>query len=98
LELGFLFCSLTVWSNAESKLQTTKYRNMVLDLGNRLETNSRLNLPAGGIGPFPGILLVAGSGTTDMNETAGYLRLDNETGSPVYPSARPFFDIAQYLT
>jgi dienelactone hydrolase len=33
-----------------------------------------------------------------MNETAGYLRLDSEIGSPVYPSARPFFDIAQYLT
>ena len=71
---------------------------MVLDLGNGLETNSRLNLPAGGIGPFPGILLVPGPGTTDMNETAGYLRLDSETGSLVYPSARPFFDVAQYLT
>jgi len=84
--------------NADSELQTTKYRNIVLDLGNGLETNARLNLPAIGIGPFPGVLLVPGSGTTDMNETAGYLRLDNETGSLVYPSARPFFDIAQYLS
>jgi hypothetical protein len=33
-----------------------------------------------------------------MNETAGYLRLDSEIGSLVYPSARPFIDIAQYLT
>jgi len=84
--------------NADSELQTTKYRNFVLDLGNGLETNARLNLPSVGIGPFPGVLLVPGSGTTDMNETAGYIRLDNETGSLVYPSARPFFDIAHYLS
>ncbi len=93
-----LFCSITLLPNVNSELQTTKYRNIVLDLGDGLETNARLNLPAVGIGPFPGVLLVPGSGTTDMNETAGYLRLDNETGSLVYPSARPFFDIAQYLS
>ena len=33
-----------------------------------------------------------------MNETAGYVRIDNKTGSLIYPSARPFFDIAQYLS
>ena len=33
-----------------------------------------------------------------MNETAGYLRIDNKTGALIYPSARPFFDIAQYLS
>ncbi len=33
-----------------------------------------------------------------MNETAGYVRIDNETGSLIYPSARPFFEIAQYLS
>lgn len=93
-----LYCSVTILPNADSELQTTKYRNIVLDLGNGLETNARLNLPSVGIGPFPGVLLVPGSGTTDMNETAGYIRLDNETGSLVYPSARPFFDIAHYLS
>lgn len=67
-------------------------------MGNGLDTNARLNLPVIGDGPFPGILLVPGSGITDMNETAGYVRIDNETGSLIYPSARPFFDIAQYLS
>ena len=72
---------------------------MVIDLGNGLETNARLNLPASGDGPFPGILLVPGSGPSDMNETAGnHVRIDNETGSLIYPSARPFFDVAQYLS
>ena len=33
-----------------------------------------------------------------MNETAGYVRIDNETGSIIYPPARPFFDIAKYLS
>jgi pimeloyl-ACP methyl ester carboxylesterase len=83
---------------AQSDLQTTKYRNMVIDLGNGLKTNARLNLPANGDGPFPGVLLVPGSGRVDMNETGGAVRIDNETGSIIYPPARPFFDIAQYLS
>jgi hypothetical protein len=33
-----------------------------------------------------------------MNETGATVRIDNETGALVYPSARPFFDIAQYLS
>ena len=96
--LFFLFCGITLTGHAQSELQTTKYRNMVIDLGNGLETNARLNLPAVGDGPYPGVLLVPGSGTTDMNETAGYVRVDNKTGDLIYPSARPFFDIAQYLS
>ena len=71
---------------------------MAIDFGDGLETNARLNLPAIGDGPFPAVLLVPGSGPADMNETAGYVRIDNETGSIIYPSARPFFDIAQYLS
>jgi len=96
--LCFLFCGVTLTGHAQSELQTTKYRNMVIDLGNGLETNARLNIPATGDGPFPGILLVPGSGPIDMNETGGAVRIDNETGSLIYPSARPFFDIAQYLS
>ncbi|MGH9911623.1 MAG: alpha/beta hydrolase family protein, partial [Nitrososphaeraceae archaeon] len=84
--------------HAQSDLQTTKYRNMVMDLGNGLKTNARLNLPANGDGPFPAVLLVLGSGPVDMNETGGAVRIDNETGSIIYPPARPFFDIAQYLS
>jgi len=71
---------------------------MVIDLGSGLETNARLNLPATGDGPFPGILLVPGSGPIDMNETGGVVRIDNKTGSLIYPPARPFFDIAEYLS
>jgi uncharacterized protein len=71
---------------------------MVMDLGNGLKTNARLNLPANGDGPFPAVLLVPGSGPVDMNETGGAIRIDNETGSIIYPPARPFFDIAQYLS
>ena len=33
-----------------------------------------------------------------MNETVGFVRIDNETGSIIYPPARPFFDIAEYLS
>jgi pimeloyl-ACP methyl ester carboxylesterase len=83
---------------AQQYIQTTKHRNMVIDLGNGLKTNARLNLPAIGDGPFPGILLVHGSGSVDMNETIGYVRIDNETGSKTYPPTRPFFQIAEYLS
>ena len=96
--LCFLFYGTILTVNAQSDLQTTKYRNMVIDLGNGIETNARLNLPANGSGPYPGVLLVPGSGKTDMNETAGYLRIDNKTGSLIYPDARPFHNIAQYLS
>ncbi len=71
---------------------------MVINLDNGLETNARLNLPIIGNGPYPAVLLVPGSGMTDMNETAGYIRIDNDTNSLIYPSARPFFDISEYLS
>jgi uncharacterized protein len=83
---------------AQSDLQTTKHRDMVLDLGNGLKTNARLNLPATGDGPFPGVLLIPGSGPIDMNETIGAVRIDNDTGSIIYPPSRAFFEIAQYLS
>lgn len=63
-----------------------------------VKTNARLNLPAIGVGPFPAVLLVPGSGLVDMNETLGYVRIDNETGSKIYPPARPFYQIAEYLS
>ena len=96
--ISFLFCGVALTVHAQSDLQTTKYRNMGIDLGNGLKIDARLNLPANGNGPFPGVLLVPGSGTTDMNETAGYVHIDNETGSIIYPPGRPFFDIAEYLS
>jgi predicted esterase len=83
---------------AQQDLETIKYRDLVIDLGNGVKTNAQLTIPAVGNGPFPGILLIHGSGATDMNETAGYIHIDNITGSKIYPSAQPFFEIAQYLS
>ena len=71
---------------------------MVIDLGNGVKTNAQLTIPAVGNGPFPGILLIHGSGATDMNETTGYIHVNNGTGKKIYPSAQPFFEISQYLS
>ena len=98
--LSFLFyvdgSILTV--HAQWGLQTIKYRNLVIDLGNGVKTNAQLTIPAIGNGPFPGVLLITGSGAEDMNETAGYIRVDNNTtGLKIYPPT-PFFQIAEYLS
>ena len=50
-------------------MQTIKYRNLVIDLGNGVNTNAQLTYPALGEGPFPGVLLIPGSGIVDKNET-----------------------------
>ena len=47
---------------AQQYVQTTKSRNLVIDLGNGLKTNAQLTYPAVGKGPFPGVLLIHGSG------------------------------------
>jgi alpha-beta hydrolase superfamily lysophospholipase len=95
--VSFLFCGVAFTVHTQSDLKTTKYRNTDIDLGNGIKTDARLNLPAIGNGPFPAVLLVHGSGHLDMNETLGYVRIDNETGLRIYP-ARPFFQIAEYLS
>ena len=41
--------------------------------------------------------MITGSGAEDMNETAGYIRIDNATGTKIYPPT-PFFQIAEYLS
>ena len=51
----------------QSFIQTIKYRNLVIDLGNGIKTNAQLTLPAIGKGPFPGVLLIPGAGPADMN-------------------------------
>jgi pimeloyl-ACP methyl ester carboxylesterase len=83
---------------AQKDVETIKYRDLVIYLGNGLKTNAQLTIPAVGDGPFPGVLLIHGSGTTDMNVTLGFIRIDNETGKKIYPSARPFLQIAEYLS
>jgi uncharacterized protein len=58
-------------AEAQQYIPTIKYRNLVIDLGNGLKTNAQLTFPAVGKGPFPGVLLIAGSGAHDKNETLG---------------------------
>jgi uncharacterized protein len=71
---------------AQPFVQTVKYReDLVIDLGSGVKTNAQLTIPSVGNGPFPGVLLVHGSGTTDMNET-----LTQDT--------KPFWQISQYLS
>lgn len=70
---------------AQPFIQTVKHRDLVIDLGNGIQTNAQLTIPAVGKGPFPGVLLVAGSGAVDMNETLS-------------PDTKPFWQIAQYLS
>jgi uncharacterized protein len=77
---------------AQQYIQTIKYKNLVIDLGNGLKTNAQLTLPAIGKGPFPGVLLIAGSGTHDKNETLGYILKHRPT------PPKPFWQIAQYLS
>ena len=83
---------------AQQDLETTKYRDLVIDLGDGVKTNAQLTIPAVGDVPFPGVLLVHGSGAMDMNTTLGIVRIDNETGTKIYPPTRLFFQIAEYLS
>jgi uncharacterized protein len=100
LSLGLLLIvatfSLSILSNhtfnnystsalAQPFIQTVKHRDLVIDIGNGIQTNAQLTIPAVGNGPFPGVLLVAGSGAIDMNETLS-------------PDSKPFWQIAQYLS
>jgi pimeloyl-ACP methyl ester carboxylesterase len=87
--LGLSFLSVSIFNQqdhalAQQYIQTIKYRSLVIDLGNGVKTNAQLTLPAIGKGPFPSVLLVHGSGRTDMNETG--------------PNAKPFWQISQYLS
>ena len=72
-------------AQAQPYIQTMKYRNLVIELGNGLKSKAQLTLPVIGKGPFPGVLLVHGSGPTDMNEH-------------VNKNTAPFLQISQYLS
>ena len=58
---------------AQQYIQTIKYRNLVIDLDNGVKTNVQLTLPAIGKGPFPGVLLISGTGALDKNGTSGFV-------------------------
>ena len=83
---------------AQPYVETMNHRNLTIDLGNGLNTNAQLTIPAIGKGPFPGALLIHGSGANDMNETGGLILVDNETGSKIYPNKQSFFQTAEYLS
>jgi pimeloyl-ACP methyl ester carboxylesterase len=77
---------------AQQYIQTIKYRNLVIDLGNGVKTNAQLTYPAIGKGPFPGVLLIQGTGPSDKNETLG-LVVKNKP-----PPPQPLLQIAKYLS
>src|SRR2546421_2094652 len=77
---------------AQPYIQTIKYRNLVIDLGNGVKTNAQLTLPAIGKGPFPGVLLISGSGANDKNGTLGFVHKNGP--KPL----TPYLQIAQYLS
>lgn len=77
---------------AQQYVQTVKYRNLVIDLGNGVKTNAQLTYPAIGKGPYSGVLLVPGTGPQGMNESgSGYIRIDHKTGSKIYPPSQQFW-------
>ena len=95
--LSLILTGNNITIHAQQDLQTIKYRDLVIDLGNGVKTNAQLTIPAVGNGPFPGVLLITGSGGEDMNASAIFIRIDNATGTKIYPPT-PFFQIADYLS
>ncbi|HZI71065.1 MAG TPA: alpha/beta fold hydrolase, partial [Nitrososphaeraceae archaeon] len=77
---------------AQSNLQTIKHRNLVIDLGDGVKTNAQITYPAIGKGPFPGVLLIPGSGIADKNETLGLVHKSGPNPTT------PLLLIAQYLS
>jgi uncharacterized protein len=92
-----LFTPLSLPIDAQQDLQLTESKNLQIELNDNLTTDAQLTFPAVGEGPYPGILLITGSGAEDMNETAGFVRINGTTGEKDYPPV-PFFQIAQYLS
>ena len=79
---------------AQQYIETIKYRNLMIDLDNGVKTSAQLTLPAIGKGPFPGVLLIPGSGVTDKNGTVGFVHKDESNSTP----PTPLLQIAQYLS
>jgi len=77
---------------AQQYIPMIKYRNLVIDLGNGVKTNAQLTLPAVGKGPFPGVLLISGSGANNKNGTSGFVHKNGP--KPL----TPYLQIARYLS
>ena len=87
-----LLSSLFVLNAKALDRNTLSRRDVAIDLGDGLITDAQLTYPSVGKGPFPGVLLVHGSGSTDMDEYLPPEISDTENGS------RPFMQIAEYLS
>lgn len=79
--------SLTADVNAQVNygLKTFETRDLVIDLENGLTTEAQLTIPLIGKGPFPGVLLIHGSGVADKDYY-------------VNDEIAPFKQISQYLS
>ena len=64
--LSFLLSGNNFTILAQQDVETTKYRDMVIDLGNGLTTKAQLTIPAVGEGPFPGVVIFPGSGGSSV--------------------------------
>ncbi|MHA2391245.1 MAG: alpha/beta fold hydrolase [Promethearchaeota archaeon] len=91
LWLLVLILSCSQFVSSQSQV-TILRRDIVIDLGDGLTTNAQLTYPSISGEFFPGILLVHGSGNTDMDEYLPPEVSDIEEG------ARPFLQIAEYLS
>jgi alpha-beta hydrolase superfamily lysophospholipase len=92
--LSTIIISTPIATAAAQTLSTIEKRDVTIDLepGGGLQTKGELTIPAIGDGPFPAVLLIHGSGATDMDE---YLPpMVTGTGN----ESRPFWQIAEYLS
>lgn len=76
----------------EPSIETIRRRNLVIDLGDGLKTDAQLTIPTVGDGPFPGVLLIHGSGNIDMDGYIPHQLSGTEDGS------RILLQIAEYLS
>ena len=81
---------------AQQYIETIKYRDLGIDLDDGVKTSAQLTLPGIGKGPFPGVLLIPGSGVTDKNGTVGFIHKDGSNLTTA--TTTPLLQIAQYLS
>lgn len=81
---------------AQQFIDNIKYRDLVIDLDDGVKTSAQLTLPGIGNGPFPGVLLIPGSGVTDKNGTVGFIHSNTSNQTSSVPT--PLLQIAQYLS
>lgn len=90
LVLLALFSSCLIVNASDT--ETINYKNLEIDLGSGITASAQLTYPSNGEGPYPCVLLIQGSGCTDMN---GYIP-SYATGTGT--STKPLQQIAEYLS